>query len=98
MLVPTFLPTQLQQIPTLFRLFLKPRPWSSEDWHLEVLERSLHTLMTRSSVSFSFFLSLFCHKSGLINTMNMNLGKLWEMVRDKEAWRAAVHRIAKSQI
>ena len=74
MVVPTFLPTQLEQIPTLFPLFLKPCPWSSGDWHLEAPERSLHLLMTRSSVSFSFFLSLFCHKSGLINTMNMNLG------------------------
>ena len=29
--------------------------------------------------------------------MNMNLGKLREMVRDREAWRAAVHGVAKSQ-
>ena len=29
--------------------------------------------------------------------MNMNLGKLWEMARDREAWRAAVHEVTKSQ-
>ena len=29
--------------------------------------------------------------------MNMNLGKLWEVVRNREAWRAAVHGVAKSQ-
>ena len=28
--------------------------------------------------------------------MNMNLGKLQEMVRDREAWRAAVHAVAES--
>ena len=31
------------------------------------------------------------------DAMNMNLGKLREMVRDREAWRAAIHRVAMSQ-
>ena len=30
-------------------------------------------------------------------TMNMNLEKLWEIVRDREAWHAAVHGVTKSQ-
>ena len=34
---------------------------------------------------------------GIIDTINMNLGKLWEMVRDREAWRATVHGITKSR-
>ena len=34
---------------------------------------------------------------GITHAMNMNLGKLREMVRDREAWRAAVHGVAKSQ-
>jgi len=34
---------------------------------------------------------------GIIDAMNMNLGKLWEMVRDREAWCAAVQEVTKSQ-
>ena len=33
---------------------------------------------------------------GIIGTMDVNLGKLWEIVRAREACRAAVHGIAKS--
>ena len=36
--------------------------------------------------------------NGITDAMDLNLGKFQEMVRDKEAWNAAIHRVTKSQI
>ena len=35
---------------------------------------------------------------GITDSMDMSLGTLWELVIDRESWRAAIHRVTKSQM
>ena len=34
---------------------------------------------------------------GITESMDMSLSKFWEIVKDREAWRAAIHKVTKSQ-
>ena len=35
--------------------------------------------------------------NGIIDSMDVSMSKLWEVAKDREAWRAAVHEVARSQ-
>ena len=67
-------------------------------WSGVVAKSRLHIAINKVGLNLTYYLLLYLtfHWHDISNSMDMSLGELWEMVRDREAWCATVHWVTKS--
>ena len=90
-----FSPVQEATSLLLWPLVRQETPWQDTSYHRGLFTEGKHVIWKQLKADDG---NDWRQKSdGITDSVDMNLGKLREMVRDREAWHAAVHGVTKSQ-